>query len=93
MYLPFRVQTGDANQDGAVNFRGLLILAQNYKSIGRTFSQGNFDYSTDGLVGFDDLLLLAQRYGQSLLAASPPPALSLALGGKRKGRETPNLLG
>ncbi len=61
----------DANHDRAVNFDDLLTLAQNYGQTGKTFSQGNIDYSADGLVGFDDLLLLAQRYGTSLAATAP----------------------
>ncbi|MGC3978090.1 MAG: hypothetical protein QM751_07595 [Paludibacteraceae bacterium] len=48
----------------------MLLLAKNYGQLGRTFSQGNVDYSSDGLVGFDDLLLLARRYGTTLPAAS-----------------------
>lgn len=62
---------GDANRDRAVNFDDLLILAQNYGQAGRTFGQGNVNYSADGLVDFEDLLLLAQRYGTSLFSASP----------------------
>ena len=49
----------DINRDQVVNFGDLLILAQNYGAIGRTFGQGNVDYSTDGSVNFGDLLLLA----------------------------------
>jgi hypothetical protein len=64
--LPFFILTGDLNRDRTVNFDDLLLLAQNYGQTGRTFSQGNVDYSADGRVGFDDLLLLAQRYGTSL---------------------------
>jgi hypothetical protein len=67
----FTVLRGDVNHDRTVNFDDLLILAQNYGQTGRTFSQGNVDYSSDGLVGFDDLLMLAQRYGTSLFSASP----------------------
>jgi ELWxxDGT repeat protein len=68
--LDFFVLAGDLNRDRNVNFDDLLILAQNYGQTGRTFSQGNLDYSADGLVGFDDLLLLAQRYGSSILATA-----------------------
>lgn len=57
---------GDLNRDRTVDFSNLLILAQNYGQSGRTFSQGNLDYSPDGKVDFDDLLILAQRYGTSL---------------------------
>jgi uncharacterized delta-60 repeat protein len=57
---------GDANRDGQVNFSDLVILAQNYNATGKTFSQGNFDYSAGGSVNFADLVLLAQRYGMNL---------------------------
>ncbi len=67
--IEFFILTGDANRDRVVNFDDLLILAQNYGQSGRTFSQGNFNYSADGLVDFSDLLLLAQRYGTSLLSS------------------------
>jgi hypothetical protein len=65
---------GDANRDDRVNFADLLILAQNYDSAGRTFSQGNFDYDSAGAVSFGDLLILAARYDTSLparLATTP----------------------
>jgi titin len=61
--LGFHVLAGDLNRDHVVNFDDLLMMAQNYGQRGRTFSQGNIDYSGDGAVTFDDLLLLAQRYG------------------------------
>lgn len=69
----FHVLAGDVNRDRTVNFDDLLILAQNYGQSGRTFSQGNVDYSADGAVGFDDLLLLAQRYGTSLVRETLTP--------------------
>jgi hypothetical protein len=69
---------GDANRDGAVDFDDLLILASNYGSSGRTYAQGNFDYSPGGTVNFDDLLVLASRYGVSLF-----PAASLQIGSSR----------
>lgn len=61
---------GDVNHDRTVNFDDLLTLTQNYGLTGKTFSQGNIDYSADGLVAFGDLLLLAQRYGSSLSLTS-----------------------
>lgn len=66
----FTVLRGDVNHDKSVNFDDLLTLAQNYGQTGRTFSQGNVDYSPDGSVNFDDLLTLAQRYGVSLASSS-----------------------
>lgn len=69
--LDFFVLTGDVNRDRSVGFEDLLVLAQNYGLTGRTFSQGNIDYSSDGEVSFEDLLLLAQRYGTSMLKQAP----------------------
>jgi SdrD B-like domain len=70
----FHVLAGDATRDGVVDFNDLLILAQNYNQTGKTFTQGNVDYSADGSVNFNDLLLLAQNYGQQALAAREPPS-------------------
>jgi hypothetical protein len=61
---------GDANRDKLVNFSDLLVLAQNYNQTGRTFSQGNFDYSAGGTVNFPDLLILAAKYNQQLFSSS-----------------------
>lgn len=69
--INFHVLAGDANRDKVVNFDDLLILAQNYGTTGKTFSQGNFNYDGGGQVNFDDLLLLAQRYGTSVFSALP----------------------
>lgn len=68
----FHSLIGDVNHDAVVNFDDLLTLTQSYGQTGKTFSQGNIDYSADGLVGFDDLLKLSQRYGTSLIRASTP---------------------
>lgn len=65
--LEFFVLAGDANRDRTVGFADLVILSQNFNLAGKTFSQGNFDYSVDGAVNFHDLVLLVQRYG-SLVA-------------------------
>ena len=67
---------GDANLDGAVDFKDLVRLAQNYNAPGGNliWSEGDFDY--DGFVGFNDLVRLAQNYGASLPAlptAGAPP--------------------
>lgn len=68
------ILAADVTRDKLVNFDDLLLIAKNYGSSGKSFSQGNIDYSADGLVGFSDLLLLAQRYGATLLSASPVSA-------------------
>jgi hypothetical protein len=62
---------GDANDDHVVDFNDLVILAQNYNTTGKTWSQG--DFNGDGNVDFDDLALLAQHYNTSL-APTPAPA-------------------
>lgn len=60
------ILAGDANRDRTVNFNDLLIVSQNYGQSNRTFTQGNFNYSTDGLVNFNDLLIISQHYGVSV---------------------------
>ncbi len=78
----FHILRGDANRDRRVDFNDLLALSRNFNQSGRTYSQGNFDYSSDGLVGFSDLVILARAYGQSLPAdfaralGSPPATTS-----------------
>jgi hypothetical protein len=65
----FFVLAGDANHDRSVDFQDLVILSQNYGQSGRTFAQGNLDYSAGGTVDFQDLVLLSQRYNATLGAA------------------------
>ncbi len=65
----FTQLAGDATGDGVVNFDDLLVVAQNYNTNGKTFSQGNFNYDGSGIVDFSDLLILAQNYGQSVMQA------------------------
>lgn len=67
--LNFAVLAGDANNDRSVGFADLVALAQNYGQLGRTYSQGNLDYSADGRVSFSDLLILAQHYNNALPAS------------------------
>ena len=61
---------GDANNDSAVNFADLLILAQHYGKAGDVTAG---DFNADGSVAFDDLLLLAQHYGQVAMPATAAP--------------------
>ena len=71
----FNVLAGDANGDGHVNFADLVVLAQNYNLPGKTFSQGNFNYSPDGKVDFVDLVILAQNYNATApVSATAIPA-------------------
>jgi hypothetical protein len=62
----FQVLGGDANRDGTVNFDDLLILAANYNTNPRGWSQG--DFTQDSTVNFDDLLKLASNYNRTLTA-------------------------
>jgi predicted outer membrane repeat protein len=91
--LDFHVLPGDATRDRSVGFPDLIILSQNYNLTGRTFSQGNFDYSPDGKVDFGDLVILAQNYNTSLAQASPIVMSALSersRRGKRGVREVLN---
>lgn len=81
-HYTFTVLRGDLNIDGAVGFDDLLILAQNYGSGGRTYSQGNLTRDPSGRVDFDDLLLLAQAYGRVAVSQQAEVAV------KRTGRST-----
>lgn len=66
---------GDATGDRRVDFNDLVVLAQNYNSMGgKHWSDG--DFTGDGNVDFNDLVILAQRYNSSLAApvAAPVPA-------------------
>lgn len=80
----FHVLAGDANRDQRVDFADLTILAQNYNLVGRTFSTGNFNYSTDGRVEFGDLVILSQQYNVSLTIVPPTPAAAKANATKRR---------
>jgi hypothetical protein len=64
------VLTADANRDRSVDTVDFNTLAANFGLTGRTFSQGNFDYSSDGLVDTIDFNLLASKFSQSLPAPS-----------------------
>jgi hypothetical protein len=54
-------QPGDATFDGFVNFADLVVLAQNYNTVGKT-SWGIGDFTFDNAVDFADLVILAQNY-------------------------------
>ena len=54
---------GDANGDGVVDFKDLLIVGRHYGQTAATWTQG--DFNGDGSVGFDDLVILARNYGQT----------------------------
>ena len=92
----FRQLAGDANGSGMVDFQDLIVLAQNYNTAGRTFSGGNFNYSTDGLVDFADLIILAQNYNTSLAfttaSLTAAPATRQVVASKR-GRTAAAIVG
>jgi hypothetical protein len=54
-------KTGDANLDNIVDVGDLGILAANYGSLDKTWSQG--DFNGDGVVDVSDLGILAANYG------------------------------
>lgn len=92
--VDFFVLAGDANHDRKVDFNDLVALAQNYNQSGRTFAQGNYNYSADGVVDFADLVILAQQYNKTLAAITQltlPSALG-ALPVNGKGRVATNVL-
>lgn len=63
---------GDANGDGIVNFKDLLILAQHY-GLMKTAMRSDGDFNGDGAVGFEDLLILAQHYQSAATPTVPVP--------------------
>jgi hypothetical protein len=68
MQLPFAFLAGDIDGDLSVDFDDLVTLSQNYDLAGKSYLQGNINFSADGLVDFADLIILAQKYGMSLPA-------------------------
>jgi serralysin len=77
--VAFNFLRADFNEDDAVNFADLVVLAQNYNLAGQNHAQGNANYSGDGLVDFGDLVILAQTYNVSLppLLIAVPPVLGV----------------
>src|SRR3954468_4279974 len=62
----FFVLAGDANRDRVVDVADLGVLATNWQSESRTFSQADFSY--DGKVDVEDLGILATNWRKSLPA-------------------------
>jgi hypothetical protein len=79
LQLDFFVLAGDADHDRDVDVNDLGILASNWQQSGRTFSQGNFDYSAGGTVDVNDLGILASHWQQNLV----PPVAPSEVGGTR----------
>jgi hypothetical protein len=71
---------GDTNRDGAVDFKDLVVVAQNYGKSGKDWTSG--DVTGDHLVSFADLVAVAQHYTSAPPAPSSPvfsPAVSAAM--------------
>src|SRR5204863_3025199 len=64
----FFVLTADANHDRSVNTIDFNLLAANFAQSGKTFSQGDFDYS--GTVDTIDFNLLAANFAKTLAPGS-----------------------
>jgi hypothetical protein len=73
----FFVLAADANRDRKVDQADLGILSLNWGQTGRTFSQGNFDYSPDGKVDVNDLNILASHWKQTLAAPVSSPEVPI----------------
>jgi len=71
----FYVLGGDANRDRLVSTTDFNVLAAGFGQFGRSYTQGNFDYSPDGLVDTTDFNILASHFGMSL---APSAAASRA---------------
>lgn len=54
-------RTGDANDDGKVDFTDFLALSANFGATDAVWADG--DFNLDGSVSFEDFLLLSQAYG------------------------------
>jgi hypothetical protein len=74
--LPFFVLTGDANRDRNVDLTDFTFLAANFNQSGKTFTDGDFDYS--GTVDLTDFTYLASRFNTSLA----PPSASINVAAK-----------
>jgi hypothetical protein len=73
----FFVLAGDANHDAVVDTTDLGILATNWNTTGKTFSQGDFNY--DGRVDVADFRILAANWQKTpsgaLASSAPMPTL------------------
>ncbi len=68
--LAFFFLNGDANHDRSVNISDLGVLATNWQTTGKTFSQADFSY--DGVVDISDLGILATNWQKTLAAPTQP---------------------
>ena len=86
--VDFFVLSGDVNNNRIVDFDDLVILARNFNTSGKLFSEGNVNRDPLGLVDFQDLVLIARNFNRSLL----PPVAPILLGSSSKGRDSSDLL-
>lgn len=73
-----RNRIGDADLDGAIGFRDIVVLRENFGQRG-SWSDGDFD--ANGIVDFLDFLLLARHWSddERLVASVPEPSLAVGL--------------
>lgn len=70
---------GDANFDGAVEFGDFLVLAKNFRTSNRFWSEG--DFNSSGSVEFGDFLVMATNFGKraATISSVPEPTLGGAM--------------
>jgi predicted outer membrane repeat protein len=71
----FFIFAADGDHNRAVDIQDFNLLAVNFGTSGKSFSQGNYDYSPDGKVTILDFNVLATNFGKHL----DPPAGSSAV--------------
>ena len=70
---------GDSNVDGNVDFRDLVVLAQNYNQLtGQSWQTA--DFNGDGATTFEDLVSLAQNYNFGTVLEGDSSSLRSGLG-------------
>jgi hypothetical protein len=74
----FFVLAADANRDKTVDLTDFTILAANFNTSGKNFSQGNFSYDGVGTVDLTDFTILAANFNDSLPASSVVQSASVA---------------
>jgi hypothetical protein len=79
--LEFYMLGGDADRNRVVDIADFNTLAASFGLSGRSFSSGNFDYSSDGKVSISDFNLLAANFGQRVpQPTAPAPTQVFAVG-------------
>jgi hypothetical protein len=66
---------GDANRDGKVSTQDFNMLAGNFGSTGKVFSEGNFNYDALGKIDSADFNLFTAQYGKKLTLPSSGAAV------------------